>query len=150
MLKSKLVIQLLFRGPDRCIDAVGCEAAAHGSLDAMVDKAKTLTMLDTDREHVVRETFKCCRKAGTVSMPGVYVGDLDNIPFGAFVNKGLTLKAGQTHVHKYLPILMEKIEKGEIDPTFVITHRARLEDAPELYRTFRDKSDGCIKLVMTP
>ncbi len=138
------------RGPDRCIDAVGTEAAAHGSIDAVLDKAKTLTMLGTDRPHVVRETFRCCRKGGTVSMPGVYVGFLDKIPFGSFVNKALTLKSGQTHVHRYLPILLEKIENGEIDPSFVITHRAKLDDAPELYKTFRDKEDGCIKVVMTP
>ena len=138
------------RGPDRCIDAVGTECAAHGSIDAMIDKAKTLTMLGTDRVHVVRETIKCCRKAGTISMPGVYVGYVDKIPLGALVNKGLTLKSGQTHVHRYLPLLMDKIEKGDIDPSFIITHRAKLEDAPELYKTFRDKQDGCIKVVMTP
>lgn len=138
------------RGPDRCIDAVGTEAAAHGSFDAIVDKAKTLTLLGTDRPHVVRETIKCCRKAGTVSYPGVYIGYLDKIPFGAFVNKGLTLKTGQTHVHRYLPMLMGKIQSGEIDPSFIITHRAPLEDAPELYKTFRDKKDGCIKVVLKP
>ncbi len=138
------------RGPDRCIDAVGCECSVHAGLDAVVDKAKTLTMLGTDRPHVVRETIKCCRKAGTVSYPGVYMGYLDKIPFGAFVGKGLTLKTGQTHVHRYLPTLMQKIEDGEIDPSFIITHRAKLADAPELYKTFRDKKDGCIKVVMTP
>lgn len=138
------------RGPDRCIDAVGCEAAAHGSIDAVVDKAKTLTMLGTDRPHVLREAIRCCRKAGTVSVPGVYIGYLDKIPFGAVVNKGLTIKSGQTHVHRYLPLLMEKIEKGEIDPSFVISHRLALDDAPEAYKTFRDKEDGCIKVVMNP
>lgn len=138
------------RGPDRCIDAVGTECAAHGSFDAIMDKVKTLTMLGTDRVHVVREAIKCCRKAGTISMPGVYIGYVDNIPLGALVNKGLTLKSGQTHVHRYLPLLMGKIEKGDIDPSFIITHRAKLEDAPELYKTFRDKQDGCIKVVMTP
>lgn len=138
------------RGPDRCIDAVGCEAAAHGSFDAVVDKAKTLTLLGTDRPHVVREAIKSCRKAGTVSFPGVYMGYLDKIPFNGFVGKALTLKTGQTHTHKYIPALMQKILKGEIDPTFIITHRAKLADAPELYKTFRDKKDGCIKVVMTP
>lgn len=83
-------------------------------------------------------------------MPGVYGGYLDGIPFGAFVNKGLTLKSGQTHVHRYMPVLLEKIDKGEIDPSFIITHRAKLDDAPELYKTFRDKADGCIKVVLTP
>lgn len=138
------------RGPDRCIDAVGCECSAHASADAMLDKAKTMTLLGTDRPHVVRETIKCCRKAGTVSMPGVYIGYLDKIPFGALVNKGLTLKSGQTHVHRYLPMLMEKIANDEIDPSFIITHRAKLDEAPELYKTFRDKKDGCIKVVMNP
>lgn len=138
------------RGPDRCIDAVGTEAAAHGSLDAVVDRAKAAVALGTDRPHVVRESIKSCRKAGTVSFPGVYMGYLDKIPFGAFVGKGLTMKSGQTHVHRYLPLLMDKIQKGEIDTTPVITHRANLADAPELYKTFRDKKDGCIKVVLTP
>lgn len=138
------------RGPDRCIDAVGTEAAGHGSFDAFLDKVKMTLKLGTDRPHVVRETFLSCRCCGTISMPGVYGGFLDKIPFGAFVNKGLTLKSGQTHVHRYLPILLEKIEKGEIDPSFVITHRGSLDDAPDLYKTFRDKKDGCIKCVMTP
>lgn len=138
------------RGPDRCIDAVGTEAAPHGSFDAVVDKVKTLTMLGTDRPHVVREAIKSCRKEGTVSIPGIYMGYLDKIPFGAFVSKALTLKTGQTHVHRYLPILMEKIKKNEIDPTRLITHRAKLSEAPELYKKFRDKEDGCIKVVLTP
>jgi threonine dehydrogenase-like Zn-dependent dehydrogenase len=138
------------RGPDRCIDAVGCEAHAGETIDSVIDKAKTLTMLGTDRPHVVRETIKSCRPAGTISTPGVYIGYLDKIPLGAFVNKGLTWKTGQTHVHKYVPMLLEKIEKGEIDPTFIITHRAKLDEAPELYKTFRDKKDGCIKVVLTP
>lgn len=138
------------RGPDRCIDAVGTEAAGHGSVDAIIDKAKAAMMLATDRPHAVRETIKSCRKAGTVSFPGVYMGYLDKIPFGAFVGKALTLKTGQTHVHKYLPLLLKKIQNGEIDPTFIITHRAKLADAPELYKTFRDKKDGCIKVVLTP
>lgn len=138
------------RGPDRCIDAVGAEAAAHSAFDALLDKAKTLALLGTDRPHVVRETILCCRKAGTISMPGIYLGYLDKIPLGAFVNKGLTLRAGQTHVHRYLRPLMEKIMAGEIDPSFVITHRISLDDAPEAYKTFRDKKDGCIKVVMRP
>jgi threonine dehydrogenase-like Zn-dependent dehydrogenase len=138
------------RGPDRCIDCVGTEAAAHGSIAAIYDKAKTLTMLGTDRPHVIREAMKCCRCAGTISVPGVYFGVIDKIPFAGFVGKGLTMKSGQTHVHKYLPLLMKKIEDGEIDPSFIITHRAKLSEAPELYKKFRDKKDGCIKVVMTP
>ena len=147
---EKLMELTAGRGPDRCIDAVGCEAAGHGSFDAFIDRVKMALKLATDRPHVVRETFISCRKCGTISMPGVYGGFLDKIPFGAFVNKGLTLKTGQTHVHRYLPTLMRKIENGEIDPSFVITHRGALDDAPDLYKTFHDKKDGCIKCVMNP
>ena len=107
-------------------------------------------MLATDRAHVIRQAIMCCRKQGTVSIPGVYVGALDKVPLGAAMNKGLTLKMGQTHVQRYLQPLLEKIEAGEIDPSFVITHRRPLEDGPELYKTFRDKKDGCIKVVLKP
>ncbi len=138
------------RGPDRCIDAVGCEAHAGGAIDAVLDKAKATVGLTTDRAHVLREAIMCCRKAGTISVPGVYVGFPDKIPFGAFMNKGLTLKSGQTHVQRYTRPLLDKIEKGEIDPSFVITHRLKLADAPEAYKTFRDKKDGCIKVVLKP
>jgi len=92
----------------------------------------------------------CCRKGGSISMPGVYLGFLDKIPIGAFMNKGLTLKTGQTHVHRYLQPLMDLIENEAIDPSGIITHRGRLDDAPEMYKTFRDKQDGCIKVVLTP
>ena len=138
------------RGPDRCIDAVGCEAHSHGSIDAVLDKAKKTLKLGTDRAHVLRESILNCRTGGTVSVPGVYVGMIDKFPFGAAMNKGLTIKTGQTHVQRYTAMLLDKIEAGEIDPSFVITHRARLEDAPDLYKTFRDKKDGCIKVVLTP
>jgi len=138
------------RGPDRCIDAVGCEAHAMGSLDAIIDKVKTSVKLGTDRAHVLREAIMCCRKGGTISVPGAYVGFPDKIPFGAFMNKGLTMKTGQTHMQRYMKALFEKIEKREIDPSFVITHRIKLEDAPEAYKTFRDKKDGCIKVVIKP
>lgn len=138
------------RGPDRCIDAVGTEAHAGGSFDAVLDKAKVAVYLGTDRPHVLREAIMCCRKGGTISIPGVYVGIVDKIPFGAAMNKGLTLKMGQTHMHKYMRPLLERIEKGDIDPSFVITHRLKLTDAPGAYQTFRDKRDGCIKVVMTP
>lgn len=138
------------RGPDRCIDAVGTEAHAGGSFDAVLDKAKVAVYLGTDRPHVLREAIMCCRKGGTISIPGVYVGTVDKIPFGAAMNKGLTLKMGQTHMHKYMRPLLERIEKGDIDPSFVITHRLKLTDAPGAYQTFRDKRDGCIKVVMTP
>ncbi|MDB4997567.1 MAG: glutathione-dependent formaldehyde dehydrogenase [Myxococcaceae bacterium] len=138
------------RGPDRCIDAVGCEAHSHGSIDAVLDSTKKAIGLGTDRAHVLREALYCCRKAGTVSVPGVYVGLLDKIPFGAAMNKGLTIKMGQTHVQKYTKPLLEKIEKGEIDPSAIVTHRVKLKDAPAAYKTFRDKKDGCIKVVLTP
>jgi threonine dehydrogenase-like Zn-dependent dehydrogenase len=135
------------RGPDRCIDAVGTEADVS-SFDSVIDRLKVATYLGTDRPHVLREAIMCCRKGGTISVPGVYLGLLDNIPFGAAMNKGLTLKMGQTHVQKYLPSLLQKVEAGEIDPSFVITHRIKLEDAPEIYKAFRDKKDGCVKAVI--
>ena len=138
------------RGPDRCIDAVGCEAHAAGTIDAVMDKAKTLVGIGTDRAHVLREAIMCCRKAGTLSVPGVYVGFPDKIPFGAAMNKGLTFKMGQTHVQRYLRPLLDRIEKGDIDPSFVVTHTLPLADAPEAYKTFRDKKDGCIKVVLKP
>jgi threonine dehydrogenase-like Zn-dependent dehydrogenase len=138
------------RGPDRCIDAVGCEAHATGSIDAVLDKVKSSVMLTTDRAHVLRETIMCCRKGGTISVPGAYVGFPDKLPFGAFMNKGLTMKTGQTHMQRYMQPLLEKIEQGEIDPSFVITHTVPLADAPKMYQTFRDKKDGCIKVVLKP
>ena len=106
--------------------------------------------LATDRPHALRQAISACRKGGTVSIPGVYGGWLDKFPLGAAFAKGLTLKMGQTHMHKYMPILLERIERGEIDPSFIITHRIGLEDAPAMYRTFRDKDDSCIKVVMKP
>jgi threonine dehydrogenase-like Zn-dependent dehydrogenase len=137
------------RGPDSCVDAVGLEA--HGwTIDAAYDRMKTSTWLATDRLHVLREIIWCCRKAGTLSVPGVYAGFLDKLPFGAAFAKGLTIKMGQTHVQKYLPSLLAKIESGELDPSFIITHRVKLDEAPEMYKTFRDRKDGCIKVVMTP
>ncbi|WP_036250515.1 zinc-dependent alcohol dehydrogenase [Methylobacter sp. BBA5.1] len=138
------------RGPDCCIDAVGCEAHGAGSFDAVLDKAKAALYLGTDRPHVLREAIMCCRKGGTVSIPGVYVGLLDQLPMGAAMNKGLTLKMGQTHVQRYLEPLLEKIEEDQIDPSFVITHSLGLDEGPQAYKTFRDKEDGCIKVVLKP
>lgn len=138
------------RGPDRCIDAVGCEAHGTGSFDAVVDKVKSAVSLTTDRAHVLREAIQCCRKAGTISVPGAYVGAPSGIPMGAFMNKGLTMKSGQTHMQKYMKPLLKKIENNEIDPSFVITHKVPLEEAPAAYKTFRDKQDGCIKVVLKP
>jgi threonine dehydrogenase-like Zn-dependent dehydrogenase len=138
------------RGPDRCIDAVGCEAHAAGTVDAVMDKVKTAVMLGTDRAHALREAIMCCRKGGTVSVPGAYVGFPDKVPFGAFMNKALTMKTGQTHMQRYMKPLLKKIEAGEIDPSFVITHTVPLDKAPEMYKTFRDKKDKCIKVVLKP
>jgi threonine dehydrogenase-like Zn-dependent dehydrogenase len=136
-------------GPDSCIDAVGMEA--HGpNIDYVYDKIKTMTYMATDRASALRQAIHSCRKGGTVSVPGVYGGFIDKFPFGAAMNKGLTIKTGQTHVHKYLPRLLRHIENGDIDPSFVVTHCVSLDDAPEMYETFRDKKDGCIKVVMKP
>ncbi|HEV2106758.1 MAG TPA: zinc-dependent alcohol dehydrogenase [Thermomicrobiales bacterium] len=137
------------RGPDRCIDAVGTEA--HGSgLGGLYDRAKQAVRLETDRPHVLREAIRCCRKGGTLSVPGAYIGFVDKIPFGAVMNKALTIKTGQTHVQRYLAPLLQKIVDGEIDPSFVITHRVGLDEGPDMYKKFRDKEDGCIKVVLTP
>jgi threonine dehydrogenase-like Zn-dependent dehydrogenase len=138
------------RGPDRCIDAVGCEAHAGGTLDGIIDSVKTAALLGTDRPHVLRQAIRSCRKGGTVSVPGVYVGFGDKIPIGAAMNKALTIKTGQTHVQKYMPILFEKIEKEEIDPSFVITHQMSLDDAAKGYHLFKEKHDHCIKVVLKP
>jgi threonine dehydrogenase-like Zn-dependent dehydrogenase len=137
------------RGPDACIDAVGLEA--HGtSLDALYDRAKAAVFMTTDRIHALRQAIQACRKGGTVSIPGVYGGVPDKVPLGAAFAKGLTLKMGQTHVHKYLRPLLRHIEEGDIDPSFVITHRMRLQDAAQGYEIFKNKKDQCIKVVLQP
>ena len=130
--------------------ASSCEAAGHGAADAVLDKVKATAFLATDRVHVLRQVIMCCRKAGTISIPGVYVGAGDKIPIGAAMNKGLTIKTGQTHVQAYTKPLLKKIVDGEIDPSFVVTHPAALVDAPEMYKKFRDKKDGVIKVVLRP
>src|SRR5207248_1821542 len=136
-------------GPDSCIDAVGLEA--HGtSLEALYDRAKVNLMLATDRPVVLRQAMMACRKGGTVSVPGVYGGLLDKIPFGAAFAKGLTFKMGQTHTHRYMRPLLGRVEKGEIDPAFVVTHRFRLADAPTAYETFLREKDDCVKCVLKP
>jgi threonine dehydrogenase-like Zn-dependent dehydrogenase len=136
-------------GPDSCIDAVGMEAHAAG-LVGVYDRVKQAAMMETGRPHALRDAILACRKGGTVSVPGVYGGFVDKLPLGALMNKALTIKSGQTHVQRYMRPLLERIQKGEIDPSFVITHRVRLEDAPEAYQTFQHKEDECIKVVMTP
>ncbi len=137
------------RGPDSCIDCVGMEA--HGmTVDAIYDRVKTTTFMATDRLHALRQAIHCCRKGGTVSIPGVYGGMVDKMPMGAAFGKGLTFKMGQTHVHKYLKPLLEHVQAGRIDPRFVITHRAKLSEAVEMYDTFSKKREECIKVVLTP
>jgi threonine dehydrogenase-like Zn-dependent dehydrogenase len=138
------------RGADSCVDAVGTEPATKASLDSLVDRVKVATYMGTDRPHVVRQAIECCRNFGTVSIVGVYGGYLDKIPFGSAVNRGLTFRMAQTPVQYYLSRLLGLIEEGKIDPSFVITHQAPLAEGPELYKTFRDKRDGCIKVVLRP
>jgi len=137
------------RGPDACIDAVGTEA--HGtSVDALYDRAKQAMRLGTDRPHALRQALQACRKGGTVSIPGVYGGVLDKVPFGAAFAKGLTLRMGQTHVHRYLKPLLAHIESGRIDPTFIISHRWPMSRATEAYRMWNDKVEDCTKFVLDP
>jgi len=138
------------KGPEKCIDAVGMEAHAAGTVDAMYDRVKQAAMMETDRPHVLREMAYVCRPAGTLSIPGVYGGLLDKIPFGAIMNKGLTIRTGQTHVNRWTDDLLRRIEEGQIDPSFVITHTVPLDQGPEMYKVFRDKQDGCIKVVLKP
>ncbi|WP_149538920.1 zinc-dependent alcohol dehydrogenase [Siccirubricoccus phaeus] len=138
------------KGPEKCIDCVGMEAHATATLDSIYDRAKQAMMLETDRPHVLREMMYVCRPAGTLSIPGVYGGLLDKIPFGMAMNKGLTMRMGQTHVNRWSDDLLRRIEAGQIDPSFVITHTVPLERGPEMYKTFRDKQDGCVKVVLKP
>lgn len=137
------------RGPDACIDAVGMEAHGTG-IDAWYDKAKQAVRLESDRPTALRQLLLACRKGGIASIAGVYGGFIDKMPMGAAFNKGLTLKMGQTHVQKYLRPLLNHIQKGDIDPSFVITHRLKLDDAPHGYKIFNDKKDNCIKIVLKP
>jgi threonine dehydrogenase-like Zn-dependent dehydrogenase len=138
------------RGPDACIDAVGTEADVTASVDSILDRVKVATFMGTDRPHVLRQAIHCCRNFGTVSIVGVYGGFLDKIPMGSAINRGLKLRMAQTPVQNYMSSLLERIVEGEIDPSFVITHRAPLSEGPTLYKTFREKKDGCIKVVMKP
>jgi threonine dehydrogenase-like Zn-dependent dehydrogenase len=138
------------KGPEKCIDAVGMESHATRSADAMYDRLKQTVMLESDRPHVLREMIYVCRPAGILSVPGVYGGLIDKLPFGASMNKGLTWRMGQTHVNRWTDDLLRRIQEGQIDPSFVITHKVSLADGPGMYQTFRDKVDGCIKVVMKP
>jgi len=137
------------RGPDACIDAVGMEGYAHGFFGTY-DRVKKSLRVATDRPTSLREAILACRNGGTVSVPGVYGGFLDKMPFGSIVNRALTLKSGQTHVQRYLRPLLGMVEEGRIDPSFVISHRLPLEDAPRAFAMFRDKRDECIKVVLKP
>ena len=137
------------RGPDACIDAVGLEAHGIG-VAAAYDYSKQRMKVSFDRPIVLRQVMQACRKGGVVSIPGVYGGMLDKIPFGAAFGKGLIFKMGQTHMHKYMEPLLRRVQNGEIDPSFVITHRLSLDEAPGAYKTFRDKQDECIKVVLDP
>jgi threonine dehydrogenase-like Zn-dependent dehydrogenase len=137
------------RGPDACIDAVGMEAHFHGPLYAY-DRVKQAARLETERPYVLREAIMSCRNGGTVSVVGVYGGLVDKFPIGAVMNRGLTIRTGQCHVHRYLRPLLERIQNGEIDPSFIITHRLPLDEAPRGYELFKNKQDDCLKVVLTP
>jgi len=137
------------RGPDACIDAVGLEAHAPGIVGAY-DRVKHATRMETDRPAALREAIMSCRNGGTVSVIGVYGGFVDKFPIGSFMNRSLTLKTGQCHVQRYMKPLLKRIEAGEIDPSFVITHRLKLDEAPEGYEIFKKKEDDCVKVVLTP
>jgi threonine dehydrogenase-like Zn-dependent dehydrogenase len=136
-------------GPDSCMDAVGMEAHDHG-LMFMMDRTKQALRMETDRPTVLRQCIQACRKGGTVSVPGVYGGFDDKIPMGAFMNKGLTMKTGQTHMMRYMKPLLDRVQNGDIDPSFVISHRVPITRAPEMYKIFRDKQDSCTKVVLDP
>ena len=137
------------RGPDACIDAVGMEAHGHGIIGSY-DRVKHAMRLESDRPIVLREAIMACRNGGTVSVPGVYGGFADKIPLGAFMNKGLTLRTGQTHVQRYMRPLLERIERSEIDAASIITHRFSLDEAPRAYDLFLHKDEGCVKCVLKP
>ena len=136
-------------GPDACIDAVGLEAHS-ADLQGMYDVVKTALMLETDRPGVLRQAIQAVRKGGTLSIPGVYGGLLDKVPFGAAFGKGITMKMGQTNMHSYMKPLLERIEKGQIDPSYIISHRISLEEAPEIYKVWRDKKQNVTKIVIDP
>ncbi len=136
-------------GPDSCIDAVGMEAHGHGFMYA-ADRVKQAMKLEADRPVVLREVIMACRKGGTVSVPGVYAGFDDKVPMGAFMNKALTMKTGQTHMMRFMKPLLERVERGEIDPSFVVSHRVPIDKAPQMYQIFRDKLDNCEKVVLDP
>lgn len=136
-------------GPDSCIDAVGMEADGHGLIYTM-DRVKQALRMQTDRPFVLRQCIQACRKGGTVSVPGVYGGFADMIPVGAFMNKGITMKTGQTHMMQFMQPLLDRVQRGDIDPSFVMSHRVPINQAPKMYKVFRDKQDHCTKVVLDP
>ena len=138
------------KGPEKCIDAVGLEAHATATLDSIYDRVKQAAMLESDRPHALREMAYVCRPAGVLSVPGVYGGLIDKFPMGMVMNKGLTIRTGQTHVKRWTDDLLRRVAEGQIDPSFVITHSAPLAQGPGLYETFRDKREGCVKVVLKP
>ncbi len=138
------------KGPEKCIDAVGLESHVPRSLDSVYDRFKQAMMLENDRAHVLREMIYVCRPGGILSIPGVYGGLIDKVPMGPLMNKGLTVRTGQTHVKRWTDELLGLIDEGQIDPSFVVTHSAGLEQGPDMYNTFRDKQDGCVKVVLKP
>ena len=143
--------ELTGEGPEKCIDAVGMEAHVSPSMpDTVYDRAKQMLGAESDRPHILREMIYVCRPAGVISIPGVYGGLVDKIPMGQLMNKGLTIRAGQTHVNRWTDDLLHRIEEGQIDPSFVITHTVSLDEGPEMYKVFRDKQDSCIKVVLKP
>ncbi|KAA1056155.1 zinc-dependent alcohol dehydrogenase [Azospirillum argentinense] len=138
-------------GPEKCIDATGMEAHVSPSMpDTVYDRAKQMLGAESDRPHVLREMIYVCRPAGVISIPGVYGGLVDKIPMGQLMNKGLTIRTGQTHVNRWTDDLLRRIEEGQIDPSFVITHTVSLDEGPEMYKVFRDKQDNCVKVVLKP
>ncbi|HEY0551856.1 MAG TPA: zinc-dependent alcohol dehydrogenase, partial [Verrucomicrobiae bacterium] len=137
------------RGPDACIEAVGMEAHGHGVV-AAYDRVKQATRMETDRPIALRQAILACRNGGTVSVAGVFGGFIDKVPFGSIMNRSITIKSGQTHVQRYMRPLLERIHKGDIDPSFVVTHTMRLEDAPQGFKLFNEKRDECIKIVLKP
>lgn len=146
--QERLLEMTAGRGPDRCIDAVGAEAHSAGTVREFVDDAREAMRLPSNHPYALAEAILCCRKGGTVSIPGVYTSTLSDVPMHAAMNKGLTMRMGQTHMQHYMKPLLEKVVAGEIDPSFIITHRGTLDDAPELYKTFDARSDDCVKVVL--
>ena len=139
------------KGPDKCIDCIGMESHVTPTQpDTVLDRAKQMFMLENDRPHVLREMIYVCRPGGIISIPGVYSGFADKVPMGALMNKGLTIRTGQTHVNRWTDDLLHRIEDGQIDPSFVITHTVALDEGPEMYKVFRDKQDSCVKVVLKP